>query len=50
MLNNVPEGASASEAQDPPFVGPMSVVVIFLPLTSIAHSSAWPVEKEKEVV
>jgi hypothetical protein len=46
MLNNVPEGDSASEAQPPPFGGPMSVVVIFLPLTPIAHSSALPLEKE----
>jgi hypothetical protein len=42
MLYSVPEGDSANEAQFPPFVGPMSVVVIFLSLTLIANSSAPP--------
>jgi hypothetical protein len=40
MLYSVSEGDSASERQFPPFVGPMSVVVIFLPLTLIVNTSA----------
>jgi hypothetical protein len=46
MLNNIPAGDMASEAHPPAFVGPMSVVVILPPATSIAHISAAPVEKE----
>ena len=42
MLYSVPEDDTANEAQFPPFVGPMSVVVILLPLTLIANTSAPP--------
>jgi hypothetical protein len=46
MLNSVPEGDIASEAQPPALMGPMSVVVILLPVTSIAQSSIAGVEEE----
>jgi hypothetical protein len=39
MLYIDPEGDSANEAQFPPFVGPMSLVVILLPFTWIANTS-----------
>jgi hypothetical protein len=44
MLYSVPEGDSANERQFPPLVGPMRVVVIFLPLTLIVNTSAPPPE------
>src|ERR1700719_336493 len=47
MLISVPEGDIASAAQPLFLVGPMSVVVIFPPVTSIAHSSPAPVEKAR---
>jgi hypothetical protein len=41
MLIGIPEGDIASVAQ-PVLIGPMAVVVIFLPVTSIAHNSLAP--------
>jgi hypothetical protein len=40
MLYSVPEADSANEMQSPPNVGPMRLVVVCLPLISIANNSA----------
>ena len=46
MLSSVPEGDIASEAQPPALIGPMSLVVILLPFTSMAHNATAGVEEE----
>jgi hypothetical protein len=49
MLYRVPEGDSANVAQSPPNVGPTRLVVLWLPVTSIANISA-PFGPKAEVV
>jgi len=46
MLYSVPEGDSANEMQFPPFVDPMSLMMILLPLTWIANTSAFAAVEE----